>query len=1065
MKKFKRAFCVFLTMALLIALFPASVLRVHAADTVIDLAAIIAAGFNPSSGTGWTYNPNINRTFTITGDVTITGEGRINDLPGSPIVTFNISPGVTATSTATFTGAHGLSDRIVITGGGTFDMTGGTIAGTAGNVAQGDSGFVSLTGNTKMNISGTASITSESITASRNTILVTTGGKLTIGDGGIVEGISCHVINVMGADSSVEINGGTVRLTNVTTDVAAILLADGANATLTTGSITLARGTGTILAGTNAIRAEEGSVIDIRGGTITAGGGTAIRTGGAALNVSDGTITSTNIAIEVNSSANPGNIAITGGTITGGGGANGAAISVSGGTTNSRTLTIGSDATLNGMGLRVAGNTNLEINTHNGTFPDFTFDIRSRTITGNSPFEGAFEGVFNANGRHVVTFIGGVTATPNPGAPTNETALSVDLHASRNQGFTNPATTGRVEFVVSDGTGVIATLPAALAVGSGSTGTFQNWRATAAWTPSAVGTDHTVTASFIEGNDGRYAAGNTPPNLTGYDVAKVTPALSTHFTVGAVPTHTYNGSGQGIGNIVTNTSGITALNNFSIVYRQNGNTVSPTNAGTYDVSVVFPDSAGVNGTTVSIGQYTIDPLDISSGWQLGGAFAALTYSGSAQTPAGMTVTHSGLTVTGNWSSVTNVADTTIFGADGNFTGTVAGQATGMNKVTLTVTGGTVTPKIYDGTTAANVTALTFNGFVNSESFTSADYGVGAPVFSDADAGTDKSVTGTATLNSTATAGNYVLANGGGYSLTNGTVTPLPVTVTPNAGQSKIYGQTDSAFTYTPSPALIGGDSFSGALGRTAGDTVGVYNFTLGSLSAGSNYTLSLSGSNQFTITQAAVTGVTTVILPVTKTAFEARSASTTEAIAALAELPTGVAVTTTGGTANLPVTWNTGVTYNARGAVYTFTGTLTGSENISNGGITASATVTVTAEYAVKPTFAGTYVVISGETAATADALGTAILPASGYIHVHGVDVPYTINWNGGQTLDRTDTANNTTFTGTISYTLPAWLSNPTDTTVSRTVGVSAKTEVTITGLTAAVIQAPQPPKTPGITS
>ena len=50
------------------------------------------------------------------------------------------------------------------------------------------------------------------------------------------------------------------------------------------------------------------------------------------------------------------------------------------------------------------------------------------------------------------------------------------------------------------------------------------------------------------------------------------------------------------------------------------------------------------------------------------------------------------------------------------------------------------------------------------------------------------------------------------------------------------------------PALLGSDHFSGALSRAAGENVGSYAITLGDLSAGSNYTLSLSGTEvDFTI--------------------------------------------------------------------------------------------------------------------------------------------------------------------------------------------------------------------------
>ena len=53
-----------------------------------------------------------------------------------------------------------------------------------------------------------------------------------------------------------------------------------------------------------------------------------------------------------------------------------------------------------------------------------------------------------------------------------------------------------------------------------------------------------------------------------------------------------------------------------------------------------------------------------------------------------------------------------------------------------------------------------------------------------------------------------------------TIMPAVVTITPTAGQTKVYGRADPLFTYTSS-GLIGTSSLSGALGRAAGENVGV----------------------------------------------------------------------------------------------------------------------------------------------------------------------------------------------------------------------------------------------------
>ena len=81
-----------------------------------------------------------------------------------------------------------------------------------------------------------------------------------------------------------------------------------------------------------------------------------------------------------------------------------------------------------------------------------------------------------------------------------------------------------------------------------------------------------------------------------------------------------------------------------------------------------------------------------------------------------------------------------------------------------------------------------------------------------------------------------------------------ITITPDSGQSKVYGASDPTLTYTANPALESGDGFTGALGRAAGENAGSYAITLGNLSAGPNYAISLSTPPvTFAITKKAIT--------------------------------------------------------------------------------------------------------------------------------------------------------------------------------------------------------------------
>ncbi|MCX6785614.1 MAG: MBG domain-containing protein [Candidatus Komeilibacteria bacterium] len=85
-----------------------------------------------------------------------------------------------------------------------------------------------------------------------------------------------------------------------------------------------------------------------------------------------------------------------------------------------------------------------------------------------------------------------------------------------------------------------------------------------------------------------------------------------------------------------------------------------------------------------------------------------------------------------------------------------------------------------------------------------------------------------------------------------TITAKPITVTADDSQTKVYGEADPIFAYTFNPALIGLDSFTGVLSRIAGENVGNYAYEIGTLTAGSNYSLNLD-SDTFAITQKPIT--------------------------------------------------------------------------------------------------------------------------------------------------------------------------------------------------------------------
>ena len=284
-----------------------------------------------------------------------------------------------------------------------------------------------------------------------------------------------------------------------------------------------------------------------------------------------------------------------------------------------------------------------------------------------------------------------------------------------------------------------------------------------------------------------------------------------------------------------------------------------------------------------------------------------------------------------------------------------------------------------------------------------------------------------------------------------TIAKKPFVIMPYPGQSKKYGEIDPILTFANGAGLAP-EAFTGNLSRAAGENVGIYAISLGNLSAGGNYELSLApGTVNFTIEQARVENIA-FMENVNKTAYEMRNATTAQEVLSWAGLPSIVSVLTDGGTKMLlPITWSTSTDYNIKGTEYAVTGTLTGNENIDANSITKSVTVTVAPVTAANPTFGDTLVVINSDSSATAAELGNTVLPASGSIMVEGQSVAYTVHWNGGEALNRTAVGNEQTFTGTINYiTPPAWLTLPGDLSVSRKVSVTAKQPVTIGGITTA---------------
>ena len=238
------------------------------------------------------------------------------------------------------------------------------------------------------------------------------------------------------------------------------------------------------------------------------------------------------------------------------------------------------------------------------------------------------------------------------------------------------------------------------------------------------------------------------------------------------------------------------------------------------------------------------------------------YTGQEQQP-NVTVTLNDTPLTENrdytlsYSNNTNAGEATVtVTGKGDYSKTATGTFT-IQPATLTITDAELSPKTYDGTTAATVTSVDFDGLVNGEKLDSGTGYTATAVFDDANAGEGKTATVTVELKNT----NYTFKDGTKettYPLTNQTIAPCPVTVTPNA-KSKAYGQSDPALTYTVS-GLASGDSLTGALSRAAGENAGSYLIGQATLTDANNpnYAITFDGTKALTIKKADVTLTVTV---------------------------------------------------------------------------------------------------------------------------------------------------------------------------------------------------------------
>ncbi|HKL98908.1 MAG TPA: hypothetical protein VJZ06_03240 [Mobilitalea sp.] len=198
----------------------------------------------------------------------------------------------------------------------------------------------------------------------------------------------------------------------------------------------------------------------------------------------------------------------------------------------------------------------------------------------------------------------------------------------------------------------------------------------------------------------------------------------------------------------------------------------------------------------------------------------------------------------------------------------------------------------------------------------------------------------------------------------------------------------------------------------------------------------------FEIKKAVVNQIATEA-PVNKTIKASENKSEAELLASI--MLSEVEVVFPGGTAKLPITWkHTEGSYHTKSGIYTYTGTLTGNNNIDVGTSTLTINITVEAVELNNPDFDDIAISRGKKTEAQALDLGNNILPVSGIVALEGKEIHYTIKWDD-QTINTTLEEESTIFTGTISYSdAPSWATLPSDLTVKRKVSIAFDKSYTI---------------------
>lgn len=202
-------------------------------------------------------------------------------------------------------------------------------------------------------------------------------------------------------------------------------------------------------------------------------------------------------------------------------------------------------------------------------------------------------------------------------------------------------------------------------------------------------------------------------------------------------------------------------------------------------------------------------------------------------------------VSGNMVTIKGIGTTTITATQSGgdkVEATSKSNILSVNPKLLTIDGLSVKTKEYDGTAVAEFAGGTLSGVVYSDVIALNIPATGT--FSQTTVGNNIPVSATVTVSGDK-AGNYIFHT----PEMKGNILPKVINVTAKDVTVECI-QTAHELKYTYEPSLIGGDKFTGTLTRTVGDTPGAYPISVGTLTAGSNYSINFKPANYTILNQA-----------------------------------------------------------------------------------------------------------------------------------------------------------------------------------------------------------------------